>query len=363
MECAIQEGGSPQARVGIQPTKLASWFSGSSEPVNITLISSPAKEKHDATGDSAEMERGSKSGSIPQELGSATRIIGSTPQKSNNKLLVNATNPAGSINFTFWKSRHTKGPEKCNVIEKELADADLQPPLLLSGTVDNPSPEEFKKLQADAENSIRRLRDAYQKSLQSLREVTSEKNVMMDELTATQTRSEQLKLQITNLATQSTERESAMQSMAEELAMLRQRIREEAEFRNRSLRLVTDGSSNTDNARSLENSIPRRKRHSEETFTSDESSSDSIFSEPPLGACTPISAADLSPDLYGAPEVEMLGLEPVKECQNCHGIRRSEAWDVVHMLKEESKALKDRIAQCENANEDALRLLGFLSAA
>jgi hypothetical protein len=54
-------------------------------------------------------------------------------------------------------------------------------------------------------------------------------------------------------------------------------------------------------------------------------------------------------------------MQPVKECQNCYGVRRSEAWDVVHVLKEESRALKARIAQCESANEDALSLLEIVS--
>ncbi len=52
---------------------------------------------------------------------------------------------------------------------------------------------------------------------------------------------------------------------------------------------------------------------------------------------------------------------PAKECQNCHGVRAAEAWDVVHVLKEESRELKARIAQCESANEDALNLLEIVS--
>jgi hypothetical protein len=247
------------------------------------------------------------------------------------------------------------------VVEDEFTKLDVQSALFPSGTTGEASADEFMQLQANAENTIFRLQSAYQKTLSSFREMTSQRNVLGDELEAAQTRSEHLKLQLANMAAQSVRQASAMQSMAEELDVMRCKRSEDAEFRSKSLRIVTNDYSDVDDAGSLGNNDRRRKRHSGESFASEESSSESIFSEAPLGACTPISAADTSPDVYEGPTFDNMRMQPVKECENCYGVRRSEAWDVVHVLKEESRALKARIAQCESANEDALSLLEIVS--
>lgn len=350
-----------QTGVETKPGKLASWFSGSSEPVNITLIPSPVNEKHDPFFDCAEMERGSNRSSMSQERDSMTKIPQSRLPKNSSGLSITAKDLAGSNKFTFWRSRPTTTPEKSNVVEDEFTKLDIQSALFPSGTTGEASADEFMLLQANAENTILRLQSAYQKSLHSFREMTSQRNVLGDELEAAQTRSEHLKLQLANMAAQSVRQKWALQSMAEELAVMRRKMSEDAEFRSKSLRIVVNDSSDADDAGSVRNDDRGRKRHSGESFASEESSSESIFSEAPLGACTPISAADTSPDVYETPTFDNMRMQPVKECQNCYGVRRSEAWDVVHVLKEESRALKARIAQCESANEDALSLLEIVS--
>jgi hypothetical protein len=275
-------------------------------------------------------------------------------QKSNSSLSVAPKDPAAS-KFAFWRSKPATNVDKCNVVEDEIAELDMQTALFPAGTIDDSSPEEFKKLRTNAEITIRRLQAAYQESLESIREVNSEKNVLKDELEAAQTRSEHLKLQLAKTVAQSATQESAMHSMAEELAAARHKIREDARFRRKRLRIVTNESYDEDDARSMTKSPRRRKRHSAESSASEDSSSDSIFSHAPPGTCTPVSiTADTNPDILQEPT---FGAITIKECQNCHGVKRSEAWDVVQVLKEESKALKARIAQCESANEDALRLL------
>jgi hypothetical protein len=282
-------------------------------------------------------------------------------QKSTSSLSVVNKDAAGSNKFAFWRSRTAASAEKFTIVEDELTELDIQTALFPSSMKDDASLEGFRQLQANAENTISLLQSAYKKSLQSAREVTSEKNVLNDELEAAQTRSEHLKLQLANMAAQAAKQESAMQSMADELVVLRCKVRDDAEFRSKSLRLVTKESSDADDVGYLVDSNHRSKRQSADSFTSEESSSDSVFSQPPLGTCTPISAADDVPELYQA-ERGSLRAEAVKECQNCHGDRRSEAWDVVHLLKEESRALKARIAQCESANDDALTMLDMVSA-
>ncbi len=168
-------------------------------------------------------------------------------------------------------------------------------------------------------------------------------------------------MQLGNMAAEAAKQESAMQSMTEELVALRCKLREDAEFRSRSLRIVTRDPSDTNGSGSLQDGYWRENRLSGGSFVSQKSSSDSVFSQTPLGTCTPISAADTSPELYQAPQSHSLEDDHTKECQNCHGVQPSEAWDVVHLLKEESRALKARIARYESANEDALSLLDILS--
>lgn len=352
------ENSSP-AKGDTRSGKLANWFSGSSEPVNITLIPSPVKEKHDPFFDFAEMERGSARGSLSPESDSMTKRPRSRLQKSSSTPSVAKKNQAGSSKFTFWKSKPAANSEKSTFEEDELTRLDVQTALFQSGMTAEPSIEGFKSLQANAESIICRFQSAYRKSLQSVREVTSEKNVLRDELEAAQTRSEHLKLQLANMAAEAAKQESAMQSMTEEVVALRCKLREDAEFRGRSLRIITKDQS--DESESLRDGYQKGKRQSGGSFVSQESSSESVFSQAPLGTCTPISAADTSPELYQAPRFDSLQGDHSKECQNCHGVQRSEAWDVVHLLKEESRALKARIAQCESANEDALSLLDIVS--
>lgn len=352
----------PQARGESKPGKIASWFSGSSEPVNITLVPSPAKGNHDPFFDFGEMDRGSARSSISPEADNMTRRPQGRLQKSTSSLSVVNKDAAGSNKFAFWRSRPITNAEKFIVVEDKFTGLDVPTALFPSGMMDDASPEHFRQLQANAEHTISRLQTAYKKSLQSAREVTSEKNVLNDELEAAQTRSEHLKLQVANMATDAAKKKSAMQSMADELIALRCKIREDAEFRRKSLRIATKECSDAGDVGYLANSNSRSKRQSADSFISEESSSDSVFSQPPLGTCTPISTADDGQDLYQALEYESLRAEAVKECQNCHGVRRAEAWDVVHVLKEESRALKARIAQCESANADALVMLDMVSA-
>jgi hypothetical protein len=352
---------SQQAKSDGKPGKLANWFSGVSEPVNIKLIPSPVKEKHDPFLDSAEMECGPARNSMSREVDNMTRRPLSRLQKSNSSLTLANKDPVGS-KLAFWRSKPSSISDKSKVEEDEFTALDVQTALFPSDNDDESTPDAFKRLQTNAQNTILPLQTAYQKSLQSVREVRSEKNVLTDELEAAQTRSEHLKLQLANMAAIAANQESAMQSMAEELAVLRQRMREDADFRSKSLRIVTNDSSDADETESLGFSHHRKKRHSTDSSASEDSLSNSVFSHPPLGTCTPISATYTSPELYQTPTFLNVTVEPVKECQNCHGVKRSEAWDVIHVLKEEGKALKARLAECESANEDVLGLLEVVSA-
>lgn len=349
-----------QPKSDIKSGKLASWFSGVSEPVNITLIPSPVKEKNEPFFDSAEMEGGSTRTSTSREVDTMTRRPLSRFQKSNSSLPAADQDSVGT-KLAFWRSNPASNSRKCNIVDDELTALDVETALFPSENNNKSSPQAFKELQANARTTILRLQSAYQQSLQSMRAVTSEKHVLKDELEAAQTRSEHLKVQMANMAATSANQESALQSMAKELVVLRQRMREDAEYRSKSLRLVTSDPSDADAIGNVGNNHHRRRRQSAGSSESEDSSSNSVFSVPPVGTSTPMSAADATPELYQTPTFHDIVIEPVKECQKCHGVQSSEAWDVVHMLKEEGRELKARIAQYETANEDALGLLEVVS--
>jgi hypothetical protein len=349
-----------QGKFEAKSGKLASWFSGSSEPVNITLIHSPEKEKHDPFFDSTEMERGSARTSLSQDVDNMTKKPQSRLEKSSSSFSTLGKDSSGSNKFAFWRSRPPLTSERSNMDEDEFKGFNVQNALFPSGIVDESSPVDFKRLQTNAENILCRFHSAYLKSLQLVREVTSEKNVLTDELEAAQAQREHLKLQLANVAAQSAKQESAIEAMAGELAALGCKIREDAEFRSKSLRIVTKEFSDAENAARMEHDC-RRKRMSAESFASEESSAESVFSQAPLGTFTPISAVDTSTELHQLPRSEGSVAETLKGCQNCYGVSRSEAWDVVHVLKEESRALKARIAEYECANADALSLLEVVS--
>ena len=50
-----------------------------------------------------------------------------------------------------------------------------------------------------------------------------------------------------------------------------------------------------------------------------------------------------------------------EDCPRCHGMRSSDAWDVVGVMKMESAALKKRVSQLEHAQDDALDFLNGLN--
>lgn len=344
-----------------KPGKLASWFSGTSDPLNITLIASPTKEKQDTFFDAVDTQRGSVRSSISQEIDPMTRRSQNACQKSNSSPLV-APKDSARGKFAFWRARPSAMSKRCDIEDDEITALDIHTALFPSSIDDESTLDAFQNLRINAEKTIGQLQTAYQQKLRSIRQVTSEKNILRDELEASQTKSEHLKLQLADLVANSVDQESANQAMAEELAALRQGCREDAPFYRKSLRIVPSDSSDVDDAEILRIGHRRKKRPSTESSGSEESSSDSVFSHAPLGTCTPMSATDDSPGLFLTDTSNGATVEGVQECQNCHGVVRSEAWDVVNILKEESRALKARIAQCEEANEDALALLEVGSA-
>lgn len=353
-------------------TRLSSWFNGTSDPVNITLIPSPPKEHSDSLLDSTDMWRATSASNSTESL---TQRPPSQTQKRPNLLCSSSTTNGSTSRFGFLK-KTSKPPEKHGTDPgDELASLDITTALYPGGPPTEFSPAALKNLQVNAEGTLSRFQKAYQENLRALRAVTSEKLVQADELEAAQTRNEHLKLQLTDMAERAAEQEKALQTLQQELERERQRRRDEDEARKQSIRVVPGDVPS--NSYSMDDSaLPRRRKNrvseasSLDTSESGISSADSVFSEASPGPYSPTTSAGASPILKHVPlfAVNTLqtlhneSLQPQAEPPECMRCRVSplEAWAVVDIVQLESRALKQRIAELESAQEDALDFLSGL---
>ncbi|KIW96929.1 uncharacterized protein Z519_02320 [Cladophialophora bantiana CBS 173.52] len=316
---------------------LASWFEGSSDPVNITLVPSARKEKLDPVYETATTAEAfsMSSDSIDNNL---TRR---PPRKPS--LPGPAVSTMSKFNIFRRSTMTQNAPEDLD----ELAQLDIDDALFPHGHPDEFSPAAFKNLQLNAEGAIRRFQQAYKEQRQSLRSATSIKNVQADELEAAQTRNEHLKLQLQEMAERAAEQEKLIADLRAQLS-----AQLSLESQQQSIRMVPQDI----------DSKPRpkyRRYRSSDVSTSGESEAGSevssvvsIFSEA-LSAAPSQNTSIASPVLKSASMVR-------DNCPRCHGLRSSDAWDVVGMMKMESAALKNRIAELESAQDDALDFLSGL---
>ncbi|OAP56936.1 hypothetical protein AYL99_09048 [Fonsecaea erecta] len=333
-----EDSGPAQSPTKKRPGGLASWFEGSSEPVNITLVPSPRKEKLDplrevsATEEASTMSPDSVDGNLtrrPEKRPALTGPTVSTMSKFNN---------------IFRRSTVTLNtPEDPD----ELVQLDIDEALFPSGHPGEFSPAAFKNLQLNAEGTIRRFQQAYKEQRQSLRSATSTKNVQADELEAAQTRNEHLKLQLQEMAERAAEQEKL-------IADLRAQLSAQLSFESpqASVRMVAQ---DIDPKRR-----PKYRRYrSSDVSTSGESEAGSEVSSVVSVFSEALSAAPSQATSIASPVLKSTSLAR-DDCPRCHGLRPSDAWDVVGMMKEESAALKHRIAELESAQDDALDFLSGL---
>lgn len=197
-------------------------------------------------------------------------------------------------------------------------------------------------------------------------------------------------------------------NLVDELAREKQLRREEEDARKRSVKLVK-GSSVEVNKKGVEEEEGKFRRHgsrssvaSDSGFESeDEGSASSIFSasskahDAATSPCPSLSSASstTSPEIHQAEFLtitpararpamppqrasmfqKVLGMngtsngglliqrhdEPLRtSCTNCQGFSASEAWNVVSILKEENKGLKERVCNLECAVEGCLEMVG-----
>ena len=353
-------------------TRLSSWFNGTSDPVNITLIPSPPKGHSDSLLDSTDMWRASSASNSTESL--TQRPPSQTQKRSSLLNLSSATN--GSTNRFGFLKKTSKPLEKHGTDpDDELANLNVTSALYPGGPPTEFSPAALKNLQVNAEGTLSRFQKAYQESLRALRAVTSEKLAQADELEAAQTRNEHLKLQLADMAERAAEQEKALQALQQELDAERQRRQDEDEARKRTIKVVpADVPSNSYSMGDSTQPHRRKNRVSEasslDPSESGISSADSVFSEASPGPYSPTTSAGASPVLKHAPlfaastsqTLHNGSLRPQAEPADCMRCRVNplEAWAVVDIVQLESRALKQRIAELESAQEDALDFLSGL---
>ncbi|PGH10121.1 hypothetical protein AJ80_07571 [Polytolypa hystricis UAMH7299] len=379
------------------------WLQGESESPSdrpITVSTSPSQGTAVRNNRlSADLSQMAQAISIPGAK-LHRRMTSSSPLKQ-----VTSTNP---FSFFTSKAQEPKSHDLPEPADDKFLNLDIGAALFPSGSHGPSSPDAVKTLQDNAEKLIRELQSAYKVRTFALHEALAEKTEQGEELEETRSRLQNIKSQLDGMAEKVLEQDKAMKKLAEELKFERQRRQEEAEYRQRSATLV-QSSEHIGDEHSLEVISPKRhaKRSSGATFNSDsgfdsgdESTTESIFSRrndtvyspsiitrasgasspdilSPRNTLPPVAQAHLPPSkptasappqkqstydkvIKGISSGSFIGSSPFSfsKCSNCHGATASEAWNVVSILKEESKGLKTRISDLECAVEECITLVG-----
>lgn len=383
-----------QIRIEDKGGKLADWFRGESEPVNIRVLPSPTKEKADPL-EAMSSPAASRPALIPQ-------------RKSTSQLMPKSPNTSTS-RFTFFKPKAPPSqPLQLPASpDDEFLTLDITATLFPQGLLDPSSPTSFQTLLQSAESVLQRLQSAYKQRTTSLHELTASYSAQAEELLEADTRARHLKQQLDNITLRVAEQDNAMMNLVDELAQEKQLRREEEEARKRSVKLVKSSPIEDDNVDVEENGGKfgrygnRGSIASDSGFESeDESSASSIFSSsskagdainPPCRSLSSASSST-SPEIHQAEFLtitparprpamppqrasrfqQVLGMkgacgrdvtiprheEPLKaSCTNCQGVKASEAWNVVSTLQEENKGLKERVGHLEGAVEGCLEMV------
>ncbi|MCJ1230191.1 hypothetical protein MMC12_006863 [Toensbergia leucococca] len=380
-----------EVKVEEQGGKLAGWFKGESEAVNISILPSPTKEKADP------MEVLSKHSTIRPASNVRARPLSQAP-------VAPTLTPTRRFSFFGAKVASPKLPVHRPFLDDELLDLDIHSALLPAGPPDIVTPASFKTLLHNAESVLSRLQAVCRQRTISLEDMTVETETQTEELKGADTRARHLKMQLDDMAAEVLEQNKAMMNLVDELAKEKELRRQEDDARKRSVMLVK--SSRVDSMSKNGSRKSRCSLASDSGFESEEDSfTDSVFTTQ-QGATSPtrtLSSASSthSPETYHHFQVPALPTkmqgarnrpitnaplsstyqrlmkessmpdgfnfpplgseEPLRwSCANCSGIKASEAFSVVGVLKEENKVLKQRVGQMESALDGCLELVDKL---
>lgn len=376
-----------QVSKGDKGGTLASWFQGESGHINLGILPSPTKENADSPNNMS-------TSTVGRPFGTHKRSGSQTPSK-----------PPLASRFSFFTSKSSiqKPPSPPPDIHDEFLDLDINKSLFPAGPADPFSPAAFKNLVQNAEGLLTRLQAAYKERVISLHEMTAEKETQTEELEGAETRARHLKIQLDDMAAKLAKQDELMMDMVDSLAREKQLRREEEDARKRSVMLVKASGAHTFNDH--DNGIPDADdypRKGDSTLISDsgfdsedESYVDSVYSKPREANSRNASVSSFSspnsPDVY---HTDMITKPPAARfpgrsaphalstfqnankagsvasrhdepahthveripstCANCHGARSSQAWSLVHNLREENRHLQARVVEIESALDGCL---------
>jgi hypothetical protein len=330
-EYAVQEP-AQQALTKRRSGGLAAWFEGSSAPVNIGLVS-PQKERLDPVEETEQSE---------EMFSQSQNPVDNLTARPSRRPVLAGPNTSTMSKFNIFRRSTTSLVASPEDIER-LAELSVDETLFPHGRPDEYSPAAFKNLQMNAEGTIRRMQAAVREQRQSLRTITSTKNVQADELEAAETRNEHLKMQLEEMAARALEQEQMITEMRAQLAG---RGTVSSESSPTGIRMVSQEDDQDPRSNYRRNRCSNASTLSESS--SELSSVVSVFSD----------GASIAPS--HATSVDPADAAIRMDCARCHGVRASDAWDVISVMKAESAALKQRIAVLETAHDDAMDFINGL---
>lgn len=328
---------------------------GESEPINLGIIPSPTKEKSNPLDTKAE----------------SSSVRASTPRQQQSGAQIMAR-PAMASRFSFFPSKASlvRTRSQSDQPRDELLEMDVSAALFPHEPANPFSPASFKNLQQQAESLLVRLQAAYKERTIALRDMTAEKETIVEESEGAVMRARHLKMQLDDMTAKFAEQDQAMMNLVDELAQEKQARREEEEARKKTIRVVRDFTPPS----SGHPGLSRSNTVSDSGFESeDESCADSVFSRQ-NGAHSPIlsvssasttSSHDIPRTHESHPpastaQIALRRLGPPSS-KSMEGARASEAWSVVNILKEENDELKHRVGELEGALDGCLDVVSRLS--
>ncbi|KAJ5176732.1 uncharacterized protein N7482_002609 [Penicillium canariense] len=373
----------PKKKLEAKARILSDWFQGKPEPGDLGITTRP--DTH------------------PDTIGMDTAHLGAGTPSHIRK---NSAPGPGRFSFFGLRRQPEQRFDPPEPADDEFLNLDIFAALSLPNS-DATSDEAFDDLRDQATTVLQRMQEAYKQRTFAMHQALADRNEKQEELEETRARVSHLKIQLDGMAAKVLDQEKAMQAMAEELEQERRmRQREESRSRSRAIPVIPA----EDDIPSLALQTPHRsgKRTSHGTFTSDsgfesgdESVADSVFSqkesvESPTSTLT-ASSPNLSQVALSTPsslptpmptiqknlvaitttpaptrsstyDRVIKGLAStrlgssfvgnVNNCTNCHGVRASEAWSVMGVLKDENRGLKTRLGELELVIDDCLGLVG-----
>jgi hypothetical protein len=268
----------------------------------------------------------------------------------------------------------------------ELLKLNISQALFPHGPVDPLAPSSFHDLLSTAETLLTRYQNSYRAVSTALCDARAEQSAQDDELDEAETRVRHLKMQLETMAARATEQDIQLQKLREELALERQRRKEDDEARKKSLALVRGPACvhHTQDAVTQ----ARRKRVSNSDVSVDsgfesecDSEAASIFSRA-NGAMSPTdtvpsSAASEADDTRTTPTPKNIrpallqrtstyekvvgGSIDIERggwgCANCEGGAQSAVWGRLAKEREENRILRNKVDVLEDAVQGALNVV------